>query len=119
MQIKHNNALPGICGSFTQGELSDKEPFIFRACGFMQYLTEPEWKALQKYAVKEKETAKSAKKEDQSASKAEEEPQECEKQTVSGLELLRAKYAALKSKNSAEGVKLRAEIKKLEAAEGK
>lgn len=128
MQIKHTSPLPGICGNFACGELSEGEPFVFRAPGFVQYLTEPEWKALKKYVLAPNKNKISTEQADASAlgDKAEpteetpeKQPAEDKKQHISGLELLRAKYAALKSKNSAEGVKLRAEIKKLEAAEDK
>lgn len=116
MQIKHTSPLPGICGNFACGELSEGEPFVFRAPGFVQYLTEPEWKALKKYVLAPNKNKISTEPTEETPEK---QPAEDKKQHISGLELLRAKYAALKSKNSAEGVKLRAEIKKLEAAEDK
>lgn len=96
MKIEHNKPIPGLCGIFLSGELTEKEPYCFSCGGFVQYLTKPEWEALKKYAMPKLK-----------ANDSEDKP------PLTGLELLKAKYAALEKKNSKEGVALRAEIKNL------
>lgn len=111
IEIANKTNLPELLGNFTQGQISDGEPYQFVCGSFTQNLVKREWEALKAFAVnKADKDAKPAKKveEEQSADAP------AKNNEADELAALKAEYEAYPSKNDKKGRAMRAKIKELE-----
>lgn len=112
INIKHTDFIPGLYMPFKEGQLTEEKPYQFINGGYTENLTKPGWEALKKFAVGSKKQAE--KSDNGTAVQGGELPSGDTK-----LAELMAKYEAYPHKNDKEGRAMRAEIKKLQKAEGK
>ena len=109
IEIANKTNLPELLGNFTQGQISDGEPYQFVCGSFTQNLVKREWEALKSFAVNK------ADKEAKPAEKVkEEQPAGAPDKAADELAALKAEYEAYPSKNDKKGRAMRAKIKELE-----
>lgn len=108
IRIDTKENFPGILNpEIKSGFLTEEKPFVFISGSYTQNLTDTQYKKLKGYAAKENKEDK------------ENEKTELKEKELTGLELLKSKYDALKDKKSSEAANLRKQIKDLEEQEKK
>ena len=108
IKIETKENFPGILNQEIKiGYLTEETPYTFVSGSYTQNLTDTQYKKLKGYAAEEKKEDKKN------------EETELDKKELTGLELLKSKYEALKDKKSSEAANLRKQIKELEEQEKK